>query len=65
MSKSTATSRVRATYAFIQAQRTTDSVERLCHVLARRHSHLGGISPEKFEAAHTFRKQAPTRRAHR
>ena len=24
---------------------------------ARRHSHLGGISPEQFEAAHKFRKQ--------
>jgi putative transposase len=24
---------------------------------SRRHSHLGGISPEPFEAAHKFRKQ--------
>jgi putative transposase len=33
MSKSTTTSRVRATYGFIKAQRKTYSVERLCHVL--------------------------------
>jgi putative transposase len=24
---------------------------------SRRHSHLGGVSPEQFESAHRFRKQ--------
>jgi putative transposase len=42
MSKSTTTSRVRATYAFIKAQRTTYSVERLCHVL--------GVAPSGYYA---------------
>jgi len=42
MSKSTTASRVRATYGFIKAQRTTYSVERLCHVL--------GVAPSGYYA---------------
>jgi putative transposase len=42
MSKSTTTSRVRATYGFIKAQRKTYSVERLCHVL--------GVAPSGYYA---------------
>ena len=42
MSKSTTTSRVRATYEFIKAQRTTYSVEMLCHVL--------GVAPSGYYA---------------
>ena len=42
MSKSTTTSRVRATYGFIKAQRKAYSVERLCHVL--------GVAPSGYYA---------------
>jgi len=52
MTKSTTTSRVRATYAFIKAQRTTYSLERLCHVL--------GVAPSGYYA---WRKQPLSNRA--
>jgi putative transposase len=67
MSTKPSTGRVRSTYEFIKVHRDQYSTQMMCRVLGvaasgyyawlqhnrtRRHSHLGGLSPEPFEAVH-------------
>jgi hypothetical protein len=54
MSTARTAANVRRFYVFIKAHQKEHGVQTMCRLLnnqTRRHSHLGGVSPEAFEAA--------------